>query len=154
MNKKVWMVAMLALAPWMGGCSQSGETESASLVTPAVHAQSTPSDVPETPVLTPEVVATQSEAANGDAEVRMQRCHGELQALQKVDGKRYSERKMEFDRLMSGAALYAGIRGAVQSRTQDAVDALYRYKTDKLCADIGQDVLNGLARTGNAGRAL
>ncbi|BEN62124.1 hypothetical protein ACTVKF_02690 [Serratia marcescens] len=154
MNKKVWMVAVLAFAPWVGGCSQSGEAEPVSLVTPAARAQSTLSDVSETPVLIPEGVSTPPETINGDAEARMQRCHGELQALRKVDGKRYAERKVEFDRLMSGAALYAGIRGAVQSRTQDAVDALYRYKADKLCADIGQDVLNGLARTGNAGRAL
>ncbi|HGM5459992.1 TPA: hypothetical protein ACKP09_005315 [Serratia marcescens] len=101
------------------------------------------------------IEATENETEiSGDADARMQRCHGELQALQKVDGKRYAERKVEFDRLMAGAALYAGIRGAVQSRTQDAVDALYRYRTDKLCADIGQDVLNGLARTGSVGRTL
>lgn len=146
-KKKVWLAAVLALVPWLSGCSQSGDSAPVSLVTPMTDAQSPV----ETTIQPPPIEVAE---ISGDAEVHMQHCHGELQALQKVDGKRYAERKVEFDRLMAGAALYAGIRGAVQSRTQDAVDALYRYRTDKLCADIGQDVLNGLSRTGSAGRAL
>ncbi|HIF6628452.1 TPA: hypothetical protein ACX37D_004877 [Serratia marcescens] len=150
-KKKVWLVTVLALVPWLSGCSQTSESVPASLVTPMTDAR----DGMEATIQPPPIEATENESEiSGDAEARMQRCHGELQALQKVDGKRYAERKVEFDRLMAGASLYAGIRGAVQSRTQDAVDALYRYRTDKLCADIGQDVLNGLARMGSVGRTL
>lgn len=78
----------------------------------------------------------------------MERCHRELKALQKIDAKQYSVRQRQFDRVMASASLYAGIREAVQGNTQGAVDALYRFKADKLCADISQDVLNGLSRLG------
>lgn len=87
---------------------------------------------------------------NSHTTVQMQLCHDELQALQKIDSKRYAERKAEFGRLMAGAALYAGVRGAVQPQTQDAVDSLYKFRADKLCADIGQDVLHGLVQKGSA----
>jgi hypothetical protein len=87
---------------------------------------------------------------NSHTAAQMQRCQAELQALQKIDGKRYAERKTEFGRLMAGAALYAGVRGAVQAQTQEAVDSLYKFRADKLCADIGQDVLHGLVQKGGA----
>lgn len=140
MNKKVWMMTALLLAPLMGGCSQAGRDAPVSQVTPAAVGQKAPG-----------VAALPPPIDDGeDVAARMRRCQGELQVLQKVDGKRHAVLKREFDRLMSGAAMYAGVRGDVQSRTQDAVDALYRYRTDRLCADIGQDVLNGLARAGEA----
>lgn len=152
MNKKARILAALVLAPWLAGCSQTNMDTPVSLVTPVMTAPDrTDGDVPSPQAM---AVASRDEPA-GDADAaRMQRCHGELKALQKVDEKRYAARKVEFDRLMSGAAIYAGVRGAVQTQTQDAVDALYRYRADKLCADIGQDVLNGLTHTGSAGRTL
>ncbi|TSB25745.1 hypothetical protein FOT43_22580 [Serratia marcescens] len=147
MKEKSWAMVALLLAPWLGGCSLTHSEPPTSLVTPDAGQQ-----LDLEGKASPEVIVASppSVEAKDDAEVRMQRCHGELQALKKVDGKRYAERKVEFDRLIAGAAMYAGVRGAVQSRTQEAVDALYRYRADKLCADIGQDVLNGLARTGSA----
>lgn len=80
-----------------------------------------------------------------DDVARMERCRRELEALKKIDGAVYTKRKGEFDRLMSGASLYNGVRGDVGNYTQSAVDALYRFKADKLCADISADVLNGLS---------
>lgn len=80
-----------------------------------------------------------------DDVARMERCRRELEALKKIDGAVYTKRKGEFDRLMSGASLYNGVRGDVGNYTQSAVDALYRFKADKLCADISNDVLNGLS---------
>lgn len=82
-----------------------------------------------------------------DDNARMERCRRELDALRKIDNTVYTKRKIEFDKLMSGASLYTGVRNEVGDYTQSAVDALYRFKADKLCADISNDVLNGLAKT-------
>lgn len=80
---------------------------------------------------------------------KMERCRRELDALKKVDNVVYTKRKTEFDKLISGASLYTGVRNEIGNYTQNAVDALYRFKADKLCADISNDVLNGLAKTTN-----
>lgn len=77
---------------------------------------------------------------------KMERCRRELEALKKIDSAVYNKRKAEFDRLVSGASLYNGVRSDVGNYTQSAVDALYRFRSDKLCADIASDVLKGLAK--------
>ncbi|EIE0340253.1 hypothetical protein LCT82_003339 [Salmonella enterica] len=77
---------------------------------------------------------------------KMERCRRELDALKKVDIPLYNKRKMEFDKLISGASLYNGVRGDVVNNTQSAVDALYRFRADKLCADISSDLLNQLSK--------
>ena len=77
---------------------------------------------------------------------KMERCRRELEALKKIDSAVYNKRKAEFDKLVSGASLYNGVRSDVGNYTQSAVDALYRFRSDKLCADIASDVLKGLAK--------
>ena len=77
---------------------------------------------------------------------KMERCRRELGALKKIDSTVYNKRKAEFDRLVSGASLYNGVRSDVGNYTQSAVDALYRFRSDKLCADIASDVLKGLTK--------
>lgn len=56
----------------------------------------------------------------------------------------YNKRKSEFDKLMSDAVIYNGIRVDVKEYTQGTVDALYRFRVNKLCADISSDILNKL----------
>lgn len=80
---------------------------------------------------------------------KMERCRRELDVLKKIDNVVYTKRKIEFDKLISGASLYTGVRNEIGNYTQNAVDALYLFKADKLCADISNDVLNGLAKTTN-----
>ncbi len=77
---------------------------------------------------------------------KMERCRRELEALKRIDTAVYNKRKVEFDRLISGASLYDGVRSEIGNYTQSAVDALYRFKADKLCADISNDVLNELSK--------
>lgn len=79
---------------------------------------------------------------------RLQQCQKELEALRTVQPKQFSVYKQAFDRLMSGAAQYSGLRTRVNADTQDTVDALYRYRVNKLCAQIDQAVLLGLAKRG------
>ncbi|HII2327321.1 TPA: hypothetical protein ACYZ19_004920 [Escherichia coli] len=77
---------------------------------------------------------------------KMERCRRELEALKRIDSAVYNKRKAEFDKLVSGASLYNGVRSEVGNYTQSAVDALYRFRSDKLCADIASDVLKELAK--------
>ncbi|EJH1485125.1 hypothetical protein NCS89_004909 [Escherichia coli] len=77
---------------------------------------------------------------------KMERCRRELEALKRIDSAVYNKRKAEFDKLVSGASLYNGVRSDVGNYTQNAVDALYRFRSDKLCADIASDVLAGLTK--------
>ena len=76
---------------------------------------------------------------------KMERCRRELEALKRIDIRIYNQRKVEFDRVMQGADIYSGVRSDVRASTQDAVDAYYRYRVDKMSADISKDVLDRLS---------
>lgn len=78
----------------------------------------------------------------------MQQCQRELDAMRGMDNEKYQKFKREFDALMGGAAQYAGVRQRVNTGTQETVDALYRYRTSRLCADIGSAMMTGLAERG------
>ncbi|EFI6096020.1 hypothetical protein HUI25_005384 [Escherichia coli] len=93
-----------------------------------------------------EIKPTGSSGDHLDDIEKMERCRRELDALKKIDSAVYNKRKAEFDKLVSGASLYNGVRGDVGNYTQSAVDALYRFRSDKLCADISSDVLKELAK--------
>ncbi|EAO4397496.1 hypothetical protein E5475_20725 [Salmonella enterica] len=83
----------------------------------------------------------------------MENCSRELNALKRLDSRQYSRRKMQFDRLMAGASVYTGVRGDVAGGTREAVDAMYRFRTGKLCAEISQDVLEALSRQDGSGQS-
>lgn len=76
---------------------------------------------------------------------KMEWCRRELEALKRIDIRMYNQRKAEFDRVMQGADIYSGVRSDVRASTQDAVDAFYRYRVDKMCADISKNVLDSLS---------
>ncbi|HGB5478144.1 TPA: hypothetical protein ACIVQM_004539 [Salmonella enterica subsp. enterica serovar Chester] len=76
---------------------------------------------------------------------KMERCQRELEALKRIDIRVYNQRKTEFDTVMQGADIYSGVRSDVSESTQNAVDAYYRYRVDKMCADISNDVLQRLS---------
>ncbi|TQO04889.1 UNVERIFIED_ORG: hypothetical protein FHU01_4493 [Citrobacter freundii] len=76
---------------------------------------------------------------------KMERCRRELEALKRIDISVYNQRKTEFDRIMQGADIYSGVRSDIRESTQNAVDAYYRYRVDKICADISKNVLDSLS---------
>ncbi len=76
---------------------------------------------------------------------KMEQCRRELEALKRIDVRIYNQRKVDFDRVMQGADIYSGVRSDVRASTQDAVDAYYRYRVDKMCADISKNVLDSLS---------
>ncbi|HGJ4005743.1 TPA: hypothetical protein ACJGL8_004644 [Salmonella enterica subsp. enterica] len=78
----------------------------------------------------------------------MESCSRELKALKRLDSRLYNRRKAQFDRLMSSASLYAGLRSDVAGGTRETVDAMYRFRTGRLCAEISRDMLDALARQG------
>ncbi|HBE9081893.1 MULTISPECIES: hypothetical protein [Serratia] len=112
----------------MAGCAN--ERPVTSFVTPT--AEPTPVVV-ETPPSPPEPTP-------------ISRCQSDLAALQTVSPRTYAVRKANFDSLLANASFYSGVRGDVNALTKNTVDALYKYKTNQLCAQIGQDLLNGLIR--------
>lgn len=79
---------------------------------------------------------------------RLQQCQRELDAMRAMDAEKHQKFKREFDILMSNAAQYAGVRQRVNTGTQETVDALYRYRTSRLCADISSAMMTGLAERG------
>lgn len=82
---------------------------------------------------------------------QMALCQKELEAIEPVDKERYESLKKEFDRLMNGAAQYAGVRSRANIGTQEMVDALYLYKVKRLCSDVSQALLTALADRGERG---
>ncbi len=121
------------------GC-ESKNTAASLVSSPAVSApaavEAPPQPVTEQP---PEV-----------KENRMGLCQSELASLKTVSPKTYAVRKAYFDNLVRTASVYTSVRGDVNALTKDTLDALYKYKTNQLCAEIERDVLNGLIRKGES----
>ncbi|EAB6708050.1 hypothetical protein FJB87_20685 [Salmonella enterica subsp. enterica] len=90
--------------------------------------------------------ASADSSASITSDLSVERCGRELNTLKRLDIKRYTQRKFQFDRLMAGASVYADVRSDVVKGTQEAVDAMYRFRVGKLCAEISRDVLDALTR--------
>lgn len=80
----------------------------------------------------------------------LKQCQQNLSALGTLKTADYPARKQVFDNLMSGASQYAGVRAQINERTQETVDALYRYQVSYQCAEINQALLTELAKRGDA----
>lgn len=121
------------------GCESKNAVTS--LVTqPAVSAPATVETPPE-PVPAPQPEVKES---------RMGLCQSELASLKTISPKAYEARKAYFDNLVKTASVYSAVRGEVNAQTKDTLDALYKYKTNQVCAEIERDVLNGLIRRGES----
>ncbi|WON78282.1 hypothetical protein [Serratia sp. UGAL515B_01] len=77
-------------------------------------------------------------------------CQSELVSLKQINPKAYAVKQAEFNRLVNNASVYGSIRGDVNAGTKDTLDALYKYKTNELCADIEHEVLQGLIQRGES----
>lgn len=125
----------------LAGCQNTAPSDSAlhSLVTSlplAVSSQASPSQV--APV----------EENQGVSRT----CQKELASLKQISPKNYSVKKAAYDRLVINSSQYDGIRGDVNSTTQDTMDALYKYKMNTLCSDIEHDVMQALIRKGESAK--
>ncbi|HED6270794.1 TPA: hypothetical protein U2Q93_001574 [Enterobacter sichuanensis] len=88
-----------------------------------------------------------SDSTHGETE-RLNNCQKELNILKGVSAEKYTIYKRTFDGLMGGAAQYAGLRKEVNANIQETVDALYRYKVNRLCAEVSQVALEALVERG------
>lgn len=79
---------------------------------------------------------------------RLQQCLKQIEVLKTLSTERYPAIRHTFDRLMADAAQYAGLRSQVNGKTQDTVDAMYRYRVGILCAEADQTVLFNLTERG------
>ncbi|MFZ1875394.1 hypothetical protein [Serratia sp. D1N4] len=77
-------------------------------------------------------------------------CQNELAALRQVSPRAYALKKAQFDRLVSNASVYSAVRGDVNTDTKETLDALYKFKTNQICADIERSVLQGLIQRGES----
>ena len=134
---------MLYFILLLSGCSAMHEQEVKSLVTPAVQDSSNEQVASESFQI--QHLETEKKYL---AESGINVCRKELNILKRIDNAHYNARKTVFDKLMSGAKLYGDVRADIQNGARSTVDALFAYKVEKLCADISQDVLNGLSRIG------
>ena len=85
--------------------------------------------------------------ANKEAD-QLAQCQKELEALKSINLEQHNTFLQEFKGLMSEAAKYSSLRPKIKEESQETIDALYRYKVNRLCANISQATLTGLAERG------
>lgn len=140
-----WCGLAMVMCGLLTGCS-TGNSTMTSVKIPAVQ-KAAPVKQTVVPVKTPAAARPIVVMPDTPASA-MESCGRELKVLRRLNAKLYNRRKAQFDRLMSGASLYAGLRSDVAGRTREAVDAMYRFRSGRLCAEISRDVLDALARQG------
>ncbi|MGP2504322.1 hypothetical protein ACTUSN_23545 [Pantoea ananatis] len=84
----------------------------------------------------------------GIEDAMLKRCESELQALKVVSPDDYHRQTILFAKLMTTASQYANVRSQADPLTVAAVDALYQYRTSRVCADISWRLLNALSDKG------
>lgn len=94
--------------------------------------------------------ADTSSSANAPAAGPVNICQRELAALAKINPRAYAVKKATFDSLLNNAAVYTSVRSQVNNQTQDALDALYKYKVQQVCSEIQYSVMQGLMSRGES----
>ncbi|MDU6925262.1 hypothetical protein [Franconibacter helveticus] len=110
--------------------------------TPAQTAQSAPLPTPQMT----SAQAEESQASEGSATI----CQRELAALSKINPSVYAVKKQAFETLLQTATSYSAVRSDINEQTRDTLDALYKYKTQKICNDIEQAIQQGLISRGES----
>lgn len=140
--KKTPGILLFVVMPWfLAGC-QNSTAESSEAVNGSSSAVSAP--LPEPKIATSSQTGKADDAPQGTASL----CQRELIALSKVNKNTYAKKKGEFDSLLSSASVYTSVRDEIGGQTRDTMDALYKYKTQKLCNDIEQSVREALISKG------
>ncbi|TFZ48450.1 hypothetical protein E5C26_23485 [Serratia proteamaculans] len=78
-------------------------------------------------------------------EQRITLCQQRVNSLKNINPQSYQKRMAYFNGLLSNASGYAGIRSNVDESTRKAIDALYKYKTEKFCADVEYELMSSLS---------
>ena len=138
--KLLAMVGVLLLS----GC-QTNETQAPEQalkqVAPAVSSQ--PQAISQQDSFSAE---QENRAKDGSASV----CQRELAALSKLNPPAYAVKKQAFETLLRTASVYNDVRNDINEQTRDTLDALYKYKTQKICSDIEQAIQQSLISRGES----
>ncbi|WP_265556057.1 hypothetical protein [Serratia grimesii] len=78
-------------------------------------------------------------------EQRIALCQQRVNSLKNINPQSYQKRIAYFNGLLTNASGYAGIRSNVDESTRKAIDALYKYKTEKFCADVEHELMSDLS---------
>lgn len=104
---------------------------------------------PKPALNTPVVVQASPESSRPNP---VEQCRKALNSLQTVSPEQWQKHKAEFDSLVKSASQYGAVRNGVSDNTKDTVDAMYQFRTSKICSDIEKDVMDGLIEHGEKGR--
>jgi len=132
---KISQLKLLLVACLLAGC-QSTATEAEKS-----HDEIAPVDA---------ITGAEAQTEVDEDTLRLQQCNTTLEALHSVNARQFSTYHQAFEHLMKGAARYASLRTRINNETQDTIDSLYRYRVNKLCAQIDQAILLGLVEQGES----
>lgn len=138
-QKNLCLGVILCSGLLLAGCQKTSQTRWQEHP-PATTVQAPPQQISVSPP--PEPAAAETKAS------KIGLCQSELASLKQVNPKAYAIKQANFNRLVNNASVYSAVRGDVSSTTKDTLDALYKYKTNQLCAEIERDVLQGLIQRG------
>ncbi|HHI2554931.1 permease [Klebsiella aerogenes] len=75
-------------------------------------------------------------------------CRKALDSLQTIDPTQAAPLKREFQGLVTTATQYGGVRDQVGETTRQTIDAMYQFRTLRLCAEINQSLMDSLVKQG------
>jgi hypothetical protein len=140
-QKSLCLGVLLCSGLLLAGCQNNQAKKTVSTSPPPVtNVQTPPQQISVSPPPTPSAAKTN----------KIGLCQSELASLQQVSPRAYALKKAQFDRLVNNASVYSAVRGDVNIETKETLDALYKFKTNQLCADIERDVLQGLIQRGES----
>jgi outer membrane murein-binding lipoprotein Lpp len=140
-QKNLCLGVILCSGLLLAGCQKAAQTSSQA-DTQASTVQAPPQQISVSPPPPPAAAETKTN--------KIGLCQSELASLKQVNPKAYAVKQANFNRLVNNASVYSAVRGDVNSTTKDTLDALYKYKTNQLCAEIERDVLQGLIQRGES----
>jgi hypothetical protein len=147
--RKFQFVTALIFQGLLTGCGSvlpfSGSTASSVGIQTQSPVKPTISDPVSAPVTSPKAAVEHDSAPASTAATLCQR---ELTALAGIDKRLYTEKKTAFDGLLASASTYITVRSDVDARTRESMDALYKYRTQKICDDINRSVQEALIKQG------
>lgn len=142
--KRALNILLIITPVFLAGCQHHSQSQSSAGSNSSIPVVSAPLPSPQ---ITP---ATQEVANVETSEGAASHCQKELIALSKVNQHQYAKKKAAFDQLLDSASVYTSVREDIGSQTRDTMDALYKYKTQKLCSDIEQTVRQSLINRGES----
>ncbi|SFN65598.1 hypothetical protein SAMN05216516_11313 [Izhakiella capsodis] len=159
--KSLWCLIMaLLVSSSLAGCQSMFKNQSVNKTTQAPPikmstapvANDTNNKKPESPQLSGpskvDTVAENSTKSDNSVMANMERCKAQLDALKTLAPDKYPRLNNAFRYIMRGAASYASVRPEISKETQDTIDALYHYRSNLICAQISQTMMNTLSLHG------